>query len=134
MPRRGNAVSSDHRNNRNMRPSARLFPCTGGIDMANDHTPTDPQRPILDDQDIRGATRRDNELQADPELQEGRASGGRMLAYGVAAAVLLGVVFYGLNNSGSMNPNDAKTASPLRQPTISRIPIPNLRSRRAFAM
>lgn len=95
--------------------------------MANLHNPTDPQRPGPDNDDPRGPVRIDSELQADPELQEGPASGGRILAYGVAVLVLLGVVFYGLN-SGSMNPNEAtKTASqstPATQDSTPKAPAP----------
>lgn len=95
--------------------------------MANLHNPTDPQRPGRDNEDPRSSAQFDRELQADPQLQEGRASGGRMLAYGAAALILLGVVFYGLN-SGSMNPNDAtKTASqstPTTQDSAPKAPAP----------
>ena len=41
----------------------------------------------------------DNELQPDPELAEGPASGGKIAMFAVAIAVVLGAVFYGLNNS-----------------------------------
>ena len=40
----------------------------------------------------------DSELQADPELAEGPASGGRVAMFAIAIAVVLGAVFYGLNN------------------------------------
>ena len=43
----------------------------------------------------------DNKFQADPELAEGPASGGRMALFAIAIIAILGVVFYGLNNSGS---------------------------------
>lgn len=95
--------------------------------MANLQKPTDPQNPTQDTADQHGAVRLDRELQADPELQEGPASSGRLLAYGAAALVILGVVFYGLN-SGSMNPNDAtKTASqstPTTQDSAPKAPAP----------
>src|SRR5205814_4030312 len=42
----------------------------------------------------------DNKLQADPEMAEGPASGARIAMYGIAIALVLGVVFYGLNTSG----------------------------------
>jgi hypothetical protein len=41
--------------------------------------------------------------QADPELAEGPASGSRIAIYAFAVMALLGVVFYGLNNSASTN-------------------------------
>lgn len=95
--------------------------------MANFHNPNDPQRPGQEIEDRRDPARIDSELQADPELQEGPASGGRMFAYGAAVLVILGVVFYGLN-SGSMNPNEAtKTASqstPTTQDTAPKAPAP----------
>ena len=95
--------------------------------MANFQNPSDPQRPGQDYEDLRNPTRIDGELQADPELQEGPASGGRMLAYGAALLVILGVVFYGLN-SGSMNPNEAtRTASqstPTTQDSAPKAPAP----------
>ena len=50
----------------------------------------------------------DNKLQADPELAEGPASGGRMALFAIAIIAILGVVFYGLNNSGS-SVNTAQT-------------------------
>lgn len=95
--------------------------------MANEYNPTDPQRPVHDQTETGNPARLDRELQADPQLREGRASGGRMLAYGAAVLVILGVVFYGLN-SGSMNPNEAsKTASqstPTTQDSAPKAPAP----------
>ena len=38
-------------------------------------------------------------MQPDPELAEGPASGGRVALFAVAIALVLGAVFYGLNNS-----------------------------------
>jgi hypothetical protein len=77
--------------------------------MANDHIPNDPYRasdpdapyrtkPRSDPADDR-AMRLDNELQVDPELAEGPAGGNRIALYALAIAVVLGAVFYGLNNS-----------------------------------
>ncbi len=64
----------------------------------------------------------DNELQADPELEEGPASGGRMALFAIAVIAILGAVFYGLNNSSTVtntaqNPPAATTSStaPARQ-------------------
>jgi hypothetical protein len=61
--------------------------------------PNDPYRSSLADDDIRRQARLDNELQPDPELAEGPASGGRIAMFAVAVAVILGAVFYGLNNA-----------------------------------
>jgi hypothetical protein len=83
--------------------------------MALESKPNDPYRTIpTNDELIRQRAERlenemkDNELQFDPELAEGPASGGRIALFAIAIVAILGVVFYGLNN-GSMNPND-KTA------------------------
>ena len=51
----------------------------------------------------------DNELQADPELAEGPASGAKVAMFAVAIAVVLGAVFYGLNNTSV---NQAGTTPP----------------------
>lgn len=67
--------------------------------MAQQPHPDDPYRFSLTDNGIRRQTRLDNELQPDPELAEGPASGGRIAMFAVAVAVILGAVFYGLNNS-----------------------------------
>ena len=66
--------------------------------MANQRVPNDPYR-SESEPDIRDPGRLDNELQPDPELAEGPASGGRIAALAVVIAVILGAVFYGLNNS-----------------------------------
>jgi hypothetical protein len=76
--------------------------------MAYQPNPNDPYRPNLSDDEINRQARLDNELQADPELAEGPASGGKVAMFAVAIALVLGAVFYGLNNS-SVNP--AGTAS-----------------------
>jgi hypothetical protein len=72
--------------------------------MAYERNPNDPYRPNVDlaDDELQ-RMRLDRELQADPELGEGPASGGKVAMFAIAIAVVLGAVFYGLNNS-SMNP------------------------------
>jgi len=45
----------------------------------------------------------DNDLQPDPELAEGPASGGRIALFAIAVIAILGVVFYGLNSTTSTN-------------------------------
>jgi hypothetical protein len=67
--------------------------------MANERNPNDPYRSNLADEEINRQARLDNELQADPELAEGPASNGRVAMFAIAIAVVLGAVFYGLNNS-----------------------------------
>lgn len=78
--------------------------------MAVEHNPNEPYRTTPTNEELirqraERAERLDNELQADPELMEGPASGGRIALFAIAVVAILGVVFYGLNN-GSMNPND----------------------------
>jgi hypothetical protein len=72
--------------------------------MAYERNPNDPYRPNIDlaDDELQ-RMRRDPELQAEPALEDGPASGGKVAAFAIAIAVVLGAVFYGLNNS-SMNP------------------------------
>ena len=76
--------------------------------MANERNPNDPYRANRDDE-LRRAARLDNELQMDPELAEGPTSGGRVAMFAIAVAVILGAVFYGLNNS-SVNHSAPSTA------------------------
>jgi hypothetical protein len=72
--------------------------------MAYQRNPNDPYRPNVDlaDDELQ-RMRLDRELQADPELGEGPASGSKVAMFAIAIAVVLGAVFYGLNTS-SMNP------------------------------
>jgi len=93
--------------------------------MANERNPNDPYRNDLSnfaDRDIDRPTRVDNQMQADPELAEGPASGGRIAMFAVAIALVLGAVFYGLNNSSinqagtSPAQNTAQTSPPAAPP------------------
>ena len=77
--------------------------------MANQRNPDDPYRSDLTDDDIRRQARLDSELQPDPELAEGPASSGKVAMFAIAVAVVLGAVFYGLNNSSI---NQAGTSPP----------------------
>ena len=77
-------------------------------------SPDDPYRSNLTDDDIRRQARPDSKLQADPELAEGPASGGRIVMFAVAIALVLGAVFYGLNSSTI---NQAGTSSSTAQNT-----------------
>ena len=72
--------------------------------------PNDPYRSSRTDDDIRRPARLDNELQPDPELAEGSASGGKIAMLAVAIAVILGAVFYGLNNSSVHQAGTSSTA------------------------
>ena len=51
----------------------------------------------------------EREAQVDPELSEGPASNGKVALVALGIAIVLGVVFYGLNNSSV---HEASTAPP----------------------
>jgi hypothetical protein len=98
--------------------------------MAYERNPNDPYRPnpaddpyranpADADNEYRRAARLDNELQPDPELAEGHAGPGRIALYAIAVAVVLGAVFYGLNNSTI---NQAGTSSTAQNTTQSSPP------------
>ena len=74
------------------------------------YRPNNPSRANFRDDDLRPAARLDNELQVDPELAEGPAGGGRIALFAVGIALVLGAVFYGLNNSSMHQPGTASTA------------------------
>src|SRR5712675_252551 len=81
--------------------------------MAYQPNPNDPYRASLSDDEFRRQTRLnslDNELQPDPELAEGPASGGKVAMFAIAIAVVLGAVFYGLNNSSINHAGTSSTA------------------------
>jgi hypothetical protein len=70
--------------------------------MAYQPNPNDPYRAGLSDEEIRRQAHLnslDNELPADPTLAEGPPSGGRVAMFAVAIALVLGALFYGLNNT-----------------------------------
>ena len=80
--------------------------------MAYQPNPNDPTRTDLSDEEIRHQARLnrlDDGLQADPVLDEGRASGAKVAMFALAIAVVLGAVFYGLNNT---TVNNAGTTPP----------------------
>src|ERR1700733_5542387 len=91
--------------------------------MAYERNPNDPYRPNLADDELQRNQRLDRELQADPELGEGPASGGKVAMFAIAIAVVLGAVFYGLNNS-SMNPagTGSTATAPATQNTAQTAP------------
>ena len=70
----------------------------------------DPIRSNIDD--TRSPAQFDNDLQVDPELAEGSASSSRIALFAVGIAVVLGLVFYGLNNSSTNQQNAATTPAP----------------------
>ena len=88
--------------------------------MANQPNPNDPYRAGMTDDEIRHQARLnslDNELQPDPALAEGPPSGGKVAMFAVAIAVVLGALFYGLNNTtvnqaGTTPPNQTAQTQP----------------------
>jgi hypothetical protein len=70
----------------------------------------DPYRSNRADDEYRRAARLDNELQPDPELGEGPASSSKIAMFAIAVAVVLGVVFYGLNNTSINQAGTSSTA------------------------
>src|SRR6476620_12759568 len=70
--------------------------------MAYQINPNDPYRASLTDDEIARHARLnslDNEIQPDPELAEGPASGAKIAMFAVAIALVMGALFYGLNNT-----------------------------------
>jgi hypothetical protein len=78
--------------------------------MALERNPDDPYRRNPADDEYRRAARLDNELQPDPELAEGPASGAKVAMFAVAIAVVLGAIFYGLNNTTINQAGTSSTA------------------------
>jgi hypothetical protein len=79
--------------------------------MALERNPNDPYRADPGHAELarRRADQIDAELQADPELAEGPASGGRIALFAIALVAILGVIFYGLN-SPTTSPGPTPTA------------------------
>jgi hypothetical protein len=94
--------------------------------MAFERNPDDPNRPNLADDEYRRAARLDNELQPDPELAEGPASGGKVAMFAVAIALVLGAIFYGLNNTTINQAGTSSTAQNAQNtPQASPPPAPS---------
>ena len=96
------------------------------------YNPDDPYRSNLADNEYRRASRLDNELQPDPELSEGSASGAKAAMFAIAIALVLGAVFYGLNNTSVQNAgttpaqNTAQSSPPAAPPGMRDVtPRPN---------
>jgi hypothetical protein len=91
------------------------------------YRPNDPYRSNLTDDEVRRQSRLDNELQPDPELAEGPASGGKVAMFALAIAILLGAVFYGLNNTsvkqdGTSTAQNSSQTSPSAAPRVNTNP------------
>ena len=85
--------------------------------MAYQLNPNDPYRSSLSEDEIRRQARLnslDNEIQPDPELAEGPASGAKIAMFAVAIALVMGALFYGLNNT-SVNQAGTTPASQTAQ-------------------
>jgi hypothetical protein len=70
---------------------------------------SDPTRLDPAEGDVGRSSRLETDLQADPELAEDPANGPKIALIALGIAVLVGAVFYGLNNS-SMHQNAPATA------------------------
>jgi hypothetical protein len=100
--------------------------------MAMQRNPNDPYRENLADDpyrtlpgdQLRRQAQLDNELQPDPELAEGPASGGKVAMFALAIAVVLGAVFYGLNNSSINQAGTSPTTSTAQNAPSSPPPAP----------
>jgi hypothetical protein len=97
------------------------------------HQPNDPDRSTMTEEEIRHQARLnnlDNELQPDPELAEGPASGAKIAMFAIAIAVVLGAVFYGLNNTsvnqaGTTPPSQSAQNQPANPASPSTMPKAN---------
>jgi hypothetical protein len=76
--------------------------------MSNQRFPDDPLDPQGFSSD-RPTQRFDRDLEVDPELREGPASSSKVALFAVGVALVLGAVFYGLNNTSV---KDAQTSPP----------------------
>jgi hypothetical protein len=88
--------------------------------MTYQPNPNDPYRIGLSDDEIRrqdGLNSLDNDTQTDPELADGTGS-SRIAMFAVAIAVVMGALFYGLNNTSV---NQAGT-TPTNQTTQTQPP------------
>jgi len=93
--------------------------------MANERFPDDPYRSNLSDDDFRRQARLDNEMQPDPELAEGPASGAKVAMFAVAIALVLGAIFYGLNNTTINQAGTSSTAQNTSQTSPPATPRAN---------
>lgn len=92
--------------------------------MANEHIPTDPYQPGMNPEYRDRPQRLEEDLQIDPELSEGRASGGKVALFALCVALVLGAVFYGLNNTSV---KEAQTSPPAHTAQTQPAPPPAAR-------
>ena len=70
--------------------------------MAYQPNPNDPYRASLTDEELQRQGRLnslDNDIQPAPQLAEGSANGSKIAMFAVAIALVMGALFYGLNNT-----------------------------------
>jgi hypothetical protein len=91
----------------------------------NPNTPYEPDRlnnPVSPDPytaEIRSRPPFEQDLQVDPEPAEGPASNAKIGLFALGIAIVLGAVFYGLNNSSVHQQNAATPASSTAQNSTS---------------
>jgi len=69
-----------------------------------------PSRPNLGDDDPQYEAGLERDLQMDPELAEGPAGGSRIALFALGVALVLGALFYALNNSSMHQAGTSSTA------------------------
>lgn len=93
--------------------------------MANQRIPNDPHDPyrsgLSDDNFDRPQRFDSDDMQADPALQEGSPSTSKIVLFAVGLALILGAVFYGLNNTSV---KEAQTSPPQTAQTQNGSPQP----------
>ncbi len=77
-----------------------------------------PQDPNDSMANPRDASRFDSDLQADPELREGRIGTGRIVVFAAVIALLFGAVFYGMNST-AVDPKTAPVATTVPDTPLS---------------
>jgi hypothetical protein len=90
--------------------------------MDNERIPNDPYRAGLSDDGVGRPQRFNEDLQIDPELQEGPASTSKVALFAVGIAIVLGAVFYGLNNTSVKEAQTTPPAQTAQQQTSPQAP------------
>jgi hypothetical protein len=95
--------------------------------MPIERNPNDPYQSGSTQEELRRrATRVDEEFQADPNLSEGPATGGRIALFAIAIIAILGAIFYGMNTSTTDNsPTQTTTTKPSSPSTTGSAPAPS---------
>lgn len=89
--------------------------------MANERNSPDPYRRDLADDDVQQGEHLDDKPQPGPALPERPERGARMTVHAVAIAVILGMVFHGLNSSAG--PTVTSAATPQSAETSAMTPL-----------